>query len=174
MVKPPPVSRAASLQKIPAQATRQNLCGKSLSSSMVIFCRTGKTPSAAKKVKVMDHSGCRKDLLSGEVQVPAAGVAAVLCWVKSTQSCKKVHFDLPSTIASSRRLGKSSRTKLAYSDNSLIDSSTVLQCREFTGQRWYLHKRPWRSFFPYKYGLKLFKQRKLPATAVPQGEEHHI
>lgn len=93
----------------------------------------------------MDHSGCRKALLSGG-QVPLAGVAAVLCWVKSTLSCKKALFDLPSTTASSTCLGKSSRTKLASSDNSLIDSSMCCSA-QFTGQSGYLCKRPRGAFF---------------------------
>lgn len=90
-------------------------------------------------------------------QVPLAGVAAVLCWVKSTLSCKKPHFDLPSAIASSTSLGKSSRTKLAYSDNSL--STPPLCCNAESSQvKVGIFVKDPEGLFPCKCGSKLLKQ----------------
>lgn len=57
----------------PRSGKKVNLCGKDLSSSLVIFCRTGKTSPSAEEVKAIEHSGCRNDLLSGEVQTPVEG-----------------------------------------------------------------------------------------------------
>ena len=57
----------------PHSGKKANLCSKALSSSLVIFCRTGKNSPSAEEVKAIKRSGCRNDLLSGEVQTPVAG-----------------------------------------------------------------------------------------------------
>lgn len=82
------------LAENPCSDKKANLHGKALSSSLVMFCRTGETSPSAEKVKAIKPSGCRNDLLSGEVWTPVAGCncscyTAVSGWMKRTQSCRK-------------------------------------------------------------------------------------